>query len=79
MSKKIKPDILVGLRRTDKDPEVRKRLQLWIAAYGRGPFLVCQCPDQQHVTLLDEKGKLIRFGSTENSMFHVSYVESWRS
>jgi hypothetical protein len=77
ISPEIVPGKLVGLRRHDENEDVTKRLREWIGAYGRGPFLVCQRPDQEHVSLQD-RGELVYFGSTECPLLHIVYVEIWR-
>lgn len=78
ISQEIRAGSLVGLKRFDRNPDVRERLELWIAAYGRGPFLVHSRPTLNHVVLEDQSGKAIHFGSTEDTSLHIGYVESWR-
>jgi hypothetical protein len=77
VSGEIASGSLVGLRRTHEDLDAQKRLQGWIGAYGRGPFKVCQRPDQEHVSL-QERGRLVHFGNVECPLIHIGYVELWQ-
>jgi len=74
----IEPGVRVGLKRVGKNEDVTTRLQGWIGAYGRGPFLVCGMIDNDHVSLEDKNGKLVHFGSTADPSLHIGYVELWQ-
>lgn len=73
----IQPGSLVGLKEKHNDPEVQERLRRWIRVYGPGPFTVSGQFTPDHVTLSDESGKVIYFGSSSNPSLHVGYVEVW--
>lgn len=70
---------LVGLKKSHTSFDTEERLKRWTRAYGRGPFQVCGMESRVHVSLKDEQGKLIHFGSTANPSLHISYVELWKA
>jgi hypothetical protein len=69
---------LVGLKRSHKDPDVQGRLDQWIKAESRGPFVVFAHETPWHVSLQDMGGRVIHFGSTCNPSLHADYVELWK-
>ena len=84
MSSEIIAGSLVGLKPTDKDPDVNERLRRWEHSYGRGPFKVRHVTDE-HVSLewikdplnRQKSGELVHFWSLNDSHISIRYVEPW--
>ena len=70
---------LVALKSDNPDPDAATLLKRWIAAYGRGPFIVVGMLDNEHVTLAHPRdpSKSINFGSTTDPSLNIGFVELW--
>lgn len=74
----VKPEITEESRVIFEDPanlqalESREWLKSHRQAYGPGPFVVAR-RTPEHVVLLNDQGKIIRFGSTADPAVNVGF------